>query len=197
VVKEEKPKLKKNSPFKDKIGKTYGNLLVLSQGPNIKRFSKRDGITLLGSWNCKCICGNEIILSNSNITTRKSCGCIKPARNRLAPGQSSKNALYKKYKHEAKKKGKEFHLEQNYFEFLTSSNCYYCNSNPSSSFSTKTSYGSYIYNGLDRLKNNLGYTKENVVPCCKICNYMKNVLSVDDFIEHVSKINLHFKNVRK
>lgn len=27
--------------------------------------------------------------------------------------------------------------------------------------------------GLDRLDNNLGYTPENVVPCCGDCNYIK------------------------
>lgn len=40
--------------------------------------------------------------------------------------------------------------------------CYYCNQ----PFKT-------VGSGLDRLDNNKGYTKNNVVPCCGICNLIR------------------------
>jgi hypothetical protein len=38
-------------------------------------------------------------------------------------------------------------------------------------------------NGIDRLDNSVGYTFENTVTCCEMCNMMKSNLSEDIFIE--------------
>ncbi len=35
--------------------------------------------------------------------------------------------------------------------------------------------------GLDRLDNSKGYAKDNVVPCCSPCNYMRGTQSIEDF----------------
>ena len=45
--------------------------------------------------------------------------------------------------------------------------------------------------GVDRINSLRGYDMTNVVPCCKICNMMKNDLSLDVFIAHVRKIHMH------
>jgi len=45
--------------------------------------------------------------------------------------------------------------------------------------------------GVDRIDNSVGYTLENSAPCCKICNFMKRAMSVDDFLNHIKKIYLH------
>lgn len=42
--------------------------------------------------------------------------------------------------------------------------------------------------GIDRTDNSTGYILENCIPCCDICNYMKNDLSKDKFIYKISKI---------
>jgi len=42
--------------------------------------------------------------------------------------------------------------------------------------------------GIDRIDNTKGYTKENSVSCCKICNYMKRDLFKEQFLNHVIKI---------
>ena len=49
-------------------------------------------------------------------------------------------------------------------------------------------FGRYIYNGVDRKDNNLGYTIDNCVPCCHRCNSMKSNLSYQNFIQHISNI---------
>lgn len=38
-------------------------------------------------------------------------------------------------------------------------------------------HGHYEYNGVDRLDNALGYTRENCVPACRPCNAAKNAIS--------------------
>lgn len=40
----------------------------------------------------------------------------------------------------------------------------------------------------DRLDNSKGYSKDNIVACCKVCNDMKKAHSEDFFIAHVRRI---------
>ena len=42
--------------------------------------------------------------------------------------------------------------------------------------------------GLDRIDSSGGYTIDNVVPCCAICNTMKSTLTVEQFINHCKKV---------
>lgn len=50
--------------------------------------------------------------------------------------------------------------------------------------------------GLDRKNNNIGYTLDNVVPCCRYCNQLKsNIFNFSEFVEF-SKTDL-FKIVLK
>ena len=52
----------------------------------------------------------------------------------------------------------------------------------------------FLRNGIDRIDNNKGYTKENCVPCCDICNRIKMDLPYNVFIEHITKC---YKNLTK
>jgi hypothetical protein len=47
--------------------------------------------------------------------------------------------------------------------------------------------------GLDRLNNDLGYTKDNVVPCCSTCNLMRKSMSVNDFESKILQIARYIK----
>ena len=53
---------------KDETGNTYGYLTVISRAPN------KDGRAM---WNCKCKCGNEIVVMGKHLRSgnTKSCGC--------------------------------------------------------------------------------------------------------------------------
>ena len=71
-------------------------------------------------------------------------------------------------------------------------NCHYCGVEPEkisqSSNKNKPYNGDYIYNGIDRIDNNKGYTMDNVVPCCEICNNAKKNLSKVKFISWLDRI---------
>jgi len=82
-------------------------------------------------------------------------------------------------KYRAKKRGIIFTLTFDQFSNLIKQPCFYCKSKPNSN---TTGFW------LDRLNNKKGYITNNVVPCCKICNVMKNNLSFNEFKEHISKI---------
>jgi hypothetical protein len=49
--------------------------------------------------------------------------------------------------------------------------------------------GLYGAVGLDRVDNNVGYTYDNVVPCCVLCNFIKADLNVQVFLSQACKIS--------
>jgi hypothetical protein len=77
----------------------------------------------------------------------------------------------------------------NQFEKLTQSNCFYCGLEPSNKYLSheKLYNGAYIYNGIDRLDNSIGYILENCVACCEWCNKSKNKRSLEEFREWAEK----------
>lgn len=148
----------------------------------------------------KCSCGIEKLVLTSNLTKgkTKSCGCL---RNEIStkrilqyPGEKfdkgigSCNFLWNRYKQSAKKRHIEFLLNKEEFKTLTSKKCTYCNSEPSQYIKGHRSNGGYIYNGIDRVNPSIGYVLKNCVTCCDKCNYMKRLMTVEDFLSHVNKI---------
>ena len=80
---------------------------------------------------------------------------------------------YHAYKGRASFKGQEFNLSFEDFKRLVALNCCYCGEKVT---------------GLDRIDSNKGYTLDNVAPCCKYCNIMKNDLTLEQFYDRISKI---------
>lgn len=92
---------------------------------------------------------------------------------------------YRVYKTYAKEKNYDFDITFEEFEKILKSDCYYCGCTRNK-----------ILNGIDRLDNTVGYIKGNVVPACKICNYMKNSLNEATFIlmcMHIATVNKFYK----
>lgn len=182
-----------STKFIDYSGKKYNNITIDS-------FLKSDKGTRL--WNCTCDCGNKLVSSMAPLknNSKISCGCIKRKINRgLKEGDASFNIVYNAYRARALKKGLEFHLNKRCFKILTSMNCLYCSSKPSSTSGHRAVNGAYVYNGLDRLDNDKGYTLCNVVTCCKICNYAKNTMSVLQFYKRLDCLvynkNTHINSI--
>jgi len=42
--------------------------------------------------------------------------------------------------------------------------------------------------GVDRIDSSLGYSLDNCVSCCTVCNKMKLAMSVDEWLGHMKKI---------
>lgn len=172
---------------KDLTGMKYNRLTVL----------KRD-IDKKGVWYiCECDCGNiKSIRSNSFVGGHtKSCGCLhKDVASTFAipDNGSAKNKLYYQYKKKADKKGYEFNLTFEEFISLTKQNCYYCDKQPQQVFKSKKS--KYLYNGVDRKNNYLGYTKNNCVSCCSTCNYAKRTQQHDAFVVWIEKVYKHLNS---
>lgn len=156
-------------------GKKFGRWVVLNEPytPTEKG----------ASWKCKCSCGT-IKQVNSNDLRKgisTSCGCST----KLPEGESCFNWLYKYYQNKcAKGRGLSFELTKEHFKKLTKGNCYWCGAKPSNIINRKSSNanGVYVYNGVDRLDNKIGYTNKNSVSCCKVCNSSKGKMSKKEYI---------------
>ena len=117
---------------------------------------------------------------------------------KLEYGESGLNKLIRDYRKRALYKlCVIFDLTKEQFKYLTKQNCYYCGKEPDQIRKNNDySHGIYVYNGIDRLDNNRGYTTDNTVSCCGLCNKMKLTLTEEQFYKHLLKI-VEYKGLTK
>lgn len=157
----------------------------------------------------KCFCGNNFFALPREIRSgkTKSCGCLRKSLiGKHSKGRTPKNALNEKwksafngllhsYKKSAKHKKLEFLLTPDEFFKITKSECHYCGAAPSKPhFQTSYCREPYVYNGIDRIINTVGYIQGNVVGCCAECNYLKSATSYEAFVKRIESIYLNLKS---
>lgn len=151
----------------------------------------------------KCSCGKEFIGTAQTIKQKykqlekfgtAGCKlCINKIRREQLPEVEFYTPIYKQYKRDAiKRSNRTFELSKEEATKLFTSSCHYCNANPSNSI--KIGERIITYQGIDRMEQDKGYISSNVVPCCKTCNYAKNVLNYNEFLQHINKI---YNNVQR
>lgn len=178
------------------IGQKFGKLTVIERGER-----KEEGKRLRPTWVCLCECGKQKTIIEAALIrgSTKSCGCLvkesnrnrfrdKPSNRRLEQGQSAFNSLLRGYRNGAERRGYDFLLTEDEFSHLTQGDCFYCGAKPAQKLGSAANHGSIVYNGIDRVVNEVGYTLENCVTCCGECNRMKGVMSSENFILHVRGI---------
>lgn len=170
------------------IGQSYGKLTVLE----LIEYRKTPRGANVPMVKCRCMCGAEKAVSLWDLRSgkTKSCGLNHPRyEDRSLPAFN--NTYNHAYKHRAEKAGLVFEITKKQFRELTQKSCHYCGS-PPREISLRNKRGGirksgkyvcqYIHNGLDRIDSNKGYTLENVVTCCGICNHAKHTMSYTEFI---------------
>lgn len=89
------------------------------------------------------------------------------------------------------KKYKEWNLTLSEFSELIHQPCHYCGAEPSTNnmwnngAARVTANEVVKINGIDRIDSSKGYSMNNCVPCCHICNRMKSDLTTEEFLEHI------------
>lgn len=81
----------------------------------------------------------------------------------------------------------EFTLTEEQYYNLINECCYICGKQPSLTHK----------NGIDRFDNDVGYLYENCNSCCGQCNYMKNNLEYEQFINKLIEIYKHSNTVKQ
>jgi hypothetical protein len=89
-----------------------------------------------------------------------------------------------KYQCSARSRGLEFNLPRALFDDLVTDRCYYCGAAPAP------------VNGIDRVDNERGYVHDNIVTCCRTCNYAKHDRAQGEFLSWVARIAEHLRVVR-
>jgi hypothetical protein len=169
-------------------------------------------------YNCICLeCGIAKKVSGSNIKTGGSKRCLDCShKDRILrqtgkavckePAQSiAERYLFNTKRKDAKKRGQVWELSREHFLDIIYANCNYCGTaprktvNPTKGHNLAPSRAKecfITYNGIDRVDSNIGYTLENTVTCCTICNRAKSDLTLEEFFKWVKNINF-FINGRK
>lgn len=184
------------SRTKYETGQKFGMLTLIKE----HRKNKHGSII----WEALCDCGKSthVYPNNAKNGTHKSCGCYSKSirksngekSRKHDPIISSAKIVWRSYKNQF--------VDFESFYKISQKNCHYCGRPPHRTFNQsdyprktggqasdyQRQNGNFTYNGLDRVDSSKAHTMDNVVPCCWICNRMKNDLSVEDFISHIKLI---------
>lgn len=170
---------------KNLVGQKFERLTVVNK-------SERTNEVNAIFWYCLCECGNTTETTYYALLGGKarSCGCINTEitanRNKIEFGEAAFNALYNVYRKGAIKRKLDFSLTKEEAKKLFQGTCFYCGIEPSNI--SKGSNGNFIYNGIDRFDNAIGYTPDNIVSCCSQCNYAKRNYGFLDFKEWARRL---------
>lgn len=177
------------------VGKRFGSLTVLTDS------GERAVKTII--WECACDCGVRKLVTTNHLNRGavKSCGCQR-WKARLPPGEAGFKELYRSYERDSRNKRRQFDLTPDQFRCIVERACRYCGSPPS-----KIKYGrsnkpdseatiasAFTYNGVDRVDSSIGYTIENTVPCCHMCNMAKRDLPVEEFLAWIDQLVTYRKD---
>lgn len=175
------------------IGEIINNFKIIKKEKSIKLES---GATK-AQWLCECLlCGKSVIKSTQTIQSCNSCGCQWRDRGYKVKNSGRKspintdvgvNTLISIYKSNSRKRNIEFNLSYQEFKNLINGECFYCGEKDSNILKKK-GYVDFKYNGIDRVNNDIGYTIDNCITCCRECNRMKRNSKLDDFYARCYRI---------
>lgn len=183
-----------NKRFKDISGQVFGYLTAIE--PTDQRSS---GSSIV--WRCRCdclrnTCPKIVYVSNNKLSKGDTRSCRNQQHDKTI------HAAIRRYfgntRHGAKLRGYIFDLSLTQFHDLIKQACYYCGDNTDIKQirdRNTSKYWDLRANGIDRFDNTLGYTIDNCVACCERCNYMKQALTAQTYIEHCYKVIKHNERI--
>jgi hypothetical protein len=110
-------------------------------------------------------------------------------------GQAACNELIAQYRRGAEVRSFSWSLTNEQAIALFTQDCFYCGRPPAQRTGKKANNGCFIYNGIDRVDPKRGYTSDNVVPCCRHCNWVKGASTLDEFYANIALIARHHPEI--
>ena len=184
--------------MKECVGQRYGKLTIT----RFVEFRKTPRGARVPMVECLCDCGRTKIVSIWDLRSGKTKTCAFDHPHYEDRTRPAFNAYYKHvYKGRALKSGIEFDITEEQFRKLGTAPCHYCGTKPEDvkyrhkrgsiercTVQTGQGTSQWIHNGLDRIDSDKGYTMDNVVTCCGICNHAKHTMSYEDFIRWLDMV---------
>lgn len=174
----------------DLANKKFGRLTV----KNYSHSHRQPSGQMRAMWNVVCDCGKPVIISTANLTSGNtiSCGCYVAELRKKGMIKTDPESMIKehfsRYKSAARKRKKSFDLTYDQFKTICSKDCEYCGQSPKEKFTKVKNVVKIKLNGIDRVDNNLGYSIDNCVSSCGICNSMKMDRSQKEFLNKIMEI---------
>lgn len=167
-------------------GDRFGRLVVVAFHHNDARHRRHYAV--------ECDCGARKTVQGTLLRAgnTRSCGCGKAdgyAKRRIPGNHSEITAVILGYKRHARDRGYVWRLTRAEAEGILGRPCFYCGCEPQNTKVHKNTIAPLLYSGIDRVNNANGYTPENVVPCCRICNRAKETLTVAEFVAWARRLN--------
>jgi len=182
---------------KPEIGNKFNDLIVVNVDSNKGKYHVI----------CQCVCGKRMHVSMYHLFSgnTKSCRCQRSKIENKGQGYVSIKDSYSTYKRNALNRLLKFSLSFAEFTDLIKMNCHYCGSEPQSfnKYLNKNGEQKRVnkrykestillaetkINGIDRKNNTQGYTTNNSVPCCLICNRAKNNMGYEEFLSWIGRV---------
>jgi hypothetical protein len=90
-----------------------------------------------------------------------------------------------------------YQLTDEEFDRITAEPCFYCDEPPGNEafYDKGKDRGIFVYSGIDRLDSFRGYAPDNVVPCCRACNYGKLDGTPEAYLAHCAQVVAHHASV--
>jgi 5-methylcytosine-specific restriction endonuclease McrA len=102
------------------------------------------------------------------------------------------NMLKDRIRRGGKIRGIGFELTKEDVKFLGTKDCHYCGAPPSNLYRKNHKGGrrNHVvrYSGIDRVDSSKGYALDNVVPCCKHCNWAKGSRTQEEFLGWIRSV---------
>ena len=177
----------------DLTGQTFGRLTVIGYDS-----SKMDNNKSRAYWNCKCKCGNTKIISSRYLRSGDvlSCGCLRREIHEKKPYEWIYTMLLYQTKSRTNGFSDVMSFEE-FLEFTKITQCHYCNESITWHKHRTYKNPNILKYHLDRKDNLVGYTKENCVVCCTLCNFVKGKQLTYDEMLIVGKSVTEVQKIRR
>lgn len=147
----------------------------------------------------KCDCGTEKVLRVNNVQHGKtsSCGCFKSENIKATQRKDIRDLAATNVLNRCRRVTPDTDLDADAVRELIFRNCFYCEKSPEEVgtiyIKQLTDDRSVKRIGIDRVDNNKGYYRDNSVPACQGCNYIKRTHGVSELVE---RLEVFIKNLK-